>query len=202
MADQHPSSELSIRQFFRELRSPDAATDLVSASAVAAGLGAALLARVATLPKTRSDSLEDRQALDRAAEALAAIEEQLVEAIDVERAVKVYAARNMPQADASQRAARAAADVPLEVMRLAAAGLQHARTVAIHGSPAARGDTQLAVALLQAGSSGARTSLEAKLTSLTDAVYTAEVVGEIARLSEEAALAARAADLLTAPPPA
>ena len=46
------------------------------------------------------------------------------------------------------------------------------------------------------GLTGARSNLEARLSSLTDVVYTKAVVEEIAHLSEEATTAARAADAL------
>jgi hypothetical protein len=87
--------------------------------------------------------------------------------------VRIFAARNMPQASAAQRverqaalqiALRAAADVPLEVMRLCARGLKHAETVAAHSSRAALSDAQLGVALLHAAFNGARSSLEGKIT--------------------------------------
>jgi formiminotetrahydrofolate cyclodeaminase len=65
--------------------------------------------------------------------------QQLIETIETETAVKLFTARNMPQASAAQRsdrqdaiqlALRASADVPLEVMRLCAQGLELAATVA------------------------------------------------------------------------
>jgi methenyltetrahydrofolate cyclohydrolase len=109
----------------------------------------------------------------------------------------------MPQADQTQRskreaaiqlALRAAADVPLEVIRLCALGLKHARVIAASSSRAAGGEVELAVALLRVGLNGARSNLEARLSSLTDVVYAKAVVDEIARLSDEATIAARAAE--------
>jgi hypothetical protein len=61
---------------------------------------------------------------------------------------------------------------------------------------------ELAVALLRVGLSGARSNLEARLSSLTDVVYTQAVAEEIADLSEEATTAARAAELSVQVPPA
>jgi formiminotetrahydrofolate cyclodeaminase len=125
--------------------------------------------------------------------------------------VKIFAARNLPQASVTQRserlaaiqlALRAAADVPLEVMRLCARGLQCAETVAARSWRAASPDVQLAVALLHAAFSGARSNLEGKLSALTDTSFVTTVVDEIARLSEEAAAAAREAESLSQVPPA
>jgi hypothetical protein len=61
---------------------------------------------------------------------------------------------------------------------------------------------ELGVTLLRAGFSGARSNLEAKLTSLTDVVYTTAIVEELARLSEEATIAANAAEASIQVPPA
>jgi formiminotetrahydrofolate cyclodeaminase len=183
----------------------------VSAAAVAGGLGTSLLLMVAALPKTRSDSATDRTALISASTALNSAQEQLLETIETETVVKVYAARNMPQVSATQRtereaaiqlALRAAADVPLEVIRLCALGLQQARTVAEHCSRAAAAEVELGVALLRAGFSGARSNLEGRLSSLTDVLYTSAIVEEMARLSEEATIAASAAEASIRVPPA
>jgi formiminotetrahydrofolate cyclodeaminase len=166
---------------------------------------------VAALPKTKSDSMDDRAALVSTATALSSVQEQLMEAIETETAVKLFAARNMPQASQAQRvtreatiqlALRAAADVPLEVMRLCALGLQHAETVAARGCRAASSDVELAVALVRAGFDGARANLESRLSSLTDVLYTTSVVDEIARLSDEATTSARAAESWVQVPPA
>jgi formiminotetrahydrofolate cyclodeaminase len=166
---------------------------------------------VAALPKTRSHSAQDRTKLIEAASALSDVQEQLMETIDTETAVKIFAARSMPQVSAVQRSERhaaiqialqAAADVPLEVLRLCARALQHAETVAAHSSRAALADTQLGVALLHAAFNGARSNLEGKISSLLDTQYITSVVDEIARLSEEATGAARSAGELLQIPPA
>ena len=115
--------------------------------------------------------------------------------------MKLFAARNMPQASDAQRADRQAAiqlalrastDVPLEVMRLCAHGLELAAAVAARGARAATADLQLGVALLQAGFEG----------SFTDAAYVTTVVDEIGRLSDEATASTHAAESLLKVPPA
>jgi formiminotetrahydrofolate cyclodeaminase len=125
--------------------------------------------------------------------------------------VKVFSARSMPQASEAQRSERlaaiqlalsASADVPLEVMRLCAQGLELAAIVAAHGARAAAADVQLAVALLQAGFDGARSNLEGKLSSFTDAAYVRSVADEIVRLTDETSASTRATESLLKPPPA
>jgi formiminotetrahydrofolate cyclodeaminase len=211
MAKSQESIDASVREFLTALSSAESALGAVSAAAVAGGLGTSLLLMVAALPKTRSDSATDRSALISASAALSSAQEQLLETIETETVVKIYAARKLPQGSTTQRtereaaiqlALRAAADVPLEVIRLCALGLQHARTVAEHCSRAAAVEVELGVTLLRAGFSGARSNLEANLTSLTDVVYTTAIVEEIARLSEEATIAASAAEAAIQVPPA
>ena len=203
--------EISIRDFLTAVASADGVHDAVSASAVAGGIGASLLLRVAALPKTRSHSVDDQARLIEVSTALSAMQEQLIEAIETETAVKIFAARNMPQTSESQRterqaaiqlALRAAADVPLEIMRLCDSGLKHAETVARHSARVASADVQLAVALLHAAFSSARASVEAKLSSLTDTRFITSVIDEIARLSDEASTAARDAESHLHVPPA
>ena len=204
-------SEISIREFLAAVASADEAHGAVSAAAVAGGIGVSLLAMVAALPKTRYDSAADRTELINAATALSEVQEELIETIETETAVRIFAARNMPQASEPQRvdrqaaiqlALRAAADVPLEVMRLAVRGLKLAETVAAHGARAASADVQLGVALLHAAFSGARDNLEGRLSSLSDAPYSTSVVDELAKLNEETTTAMRAAELFLQVPPA
>ena len=211
MAKARISSEISIRELYAALAAADAAQGTVAASAVAAGMGVSLLVMVAAPPTTRLGSIDDRKALTGATRALLNVQRQLAATIDVETTGRLVAAREMLQASDTQRTAReaaiqlalrAAADVPLEVMRLSAQGLKHGQIVAAHGCRAASNDMELAVALLRVGLVGARSSLEMKLTSLTDAVYTQAVVHEIARLSEEGTAAGNAAESSLRVPPA
>src|SRR6476660_2730830 len=139
----HGLSEISLRGFLEAVGSAESPHGASSTSAVAGGLGSSLLLMVAALPQTRSDSVADRTKLIEAATALTDVQQQLIETIETETAVKLFTARNMPQASGAQRsdrqaaiqfALRASADVPLEVMRLCARGLEVAATVAAHSA--------------------------------------------------------------------
>jgi formiminotetrahydrofolate cyclodeaminase len=182
-----------------------------SANAAHGGLGSSLLLMVAALPLTRFDSAADRAKLAEAAAALTSLRQQLIETIEAETAVKLFTARNMPQASAAQRserqdaiqlALRASADVPLEVMRLCAHGLEFAVIVATHATRAAAPDLQLGLALLRAGFDGARSNLEAKLSSFIDVAHIRTILDEIGRLTDETTASTRAADSLLEAPPA
>jgi formiminotetrahydrofolate cyclodeaminase len=211
MAVPQLGSDAPIREFMAALASAESTQGAVSAAAVAGAMGTSLLLMISSLPTTRSDSVDERKALLRAGAALADLQEQLIETIEGETLVKLFAARNMPQASQAERskretaiqlALRSAADIPLEIIRLCALGLQHAKTVAASCSRAAGSEVELAVALLRVALTGARSNLEARLSSLIDVVYTKAVVEEIAHLSEEATTAARAAETSVQRPPA
>jgi formiminotetrahydrofolate cyclodeaminase len=193
--------DISLRDFIEAVGSAETAHGAVSTAAVAGALGSSLLLMVAALPQTRSDSVADRAKLVEAATALTSVQRQLTETIETETAVKLFTARSMPQASEAQRSERlaaiqlalcASADVPLEVMRLCAQGLDLAATIAAHGARAASADVQLGVALLQAGFDGARSNLEAKLSSFTDAAYVTSVADDIVRLTDETTASTRA----------
>ena len=195
--------DISLRDFIEAVGSADAPHGVMSTAAVAGGLGSSLLLMVAALPQTRSGFVSDRAKLVEAAEALAGMRQQLIETIETETAVKLFTARNMPQASAAQRserqdaiqlALRASAEVPLEVMRLCAQGLALAARVAAHGARASSADVQLGVALLQAGFDGARSNLEGKLSGFIDTAYITSIVDEIGRLSGETTASTRAAE--------
>jgi formiminotetrahydrofolate cyclodeaminase len=211
MAAPQLGSDVPIREFLTALASADSAQGAVSAAAVTGAMGTSLLLMVAALPTTRSDSGDERTALLHAGVALGDLQEQLIETIETETVVKLFAARNMAQVSQAQRsqreaaiqlALRAAADIPLEVMRLCALGLKHAQTVAASCSRAAGSEVELAIALLRVGLTGAQSNLERSLSSLTDVVYTKGVVEQIGQLSEEATTAARAAESSVQVPPA
>ena len=211
IADPPRPSDAPIREFLTALASADSSNGAVSAAAVAGAMGASLLLKVTALPTTKSDSLDERTVLVRAGTVLGNVQEQLIEAVETETLVKLFAARNMPQASQTERsrrqaaiqlALRAAADVPLEVIRLCALGLRQAQMIAAASCGAAGTDVELAVALLRVAATAARSNLEARLSSLTDVAYVKAVVEEISHLSEEATTAARAAELAVKPPPA
>src|SRR5689334_8971687 len=204
-------TDISLRDFIAAIRSPDEPHGGVSAAAGAGRPGSSLPLIVAGLPHAWSDSIEGRAQLIEATTALSGLRQQLIETIETETAVTLFAARNMPQASATQRserqaaiqlALRASADVPLEVMRLCARGLALAATIAAHSARPASADAQLGVALLRAGFDGARANLEGKLSTFTDASYVTSVVDEIARLSDETAAVTRAAEAVLRVPPA
>ena len=183
-----------VRELLDAFASPDPTPGGGSASALASAVGAALLQMVAALPKTRSNSDEDRAALSAAAAALTGIREQLSEAVDADSRAydQVVAAYRLPKATdgdksvrkgAIQRALRAATDVPLGVARLSKDALKHSEAVAAHGHAGASSDVGVASALLTAGRSGALLNVQINLGGIEDAAYVSAVTSEVERLS-------------------
>jgi formiminotetrahydrofolate cyclodeaminase len=200
-------ADTSVRDLLTAFSSSDPTPGGGSAAALAAAVGAALLTMVTGLPKTRGGTDADRAALVSASAALAGIREQLTEAIDADSAAydEVVGAYRRPRGSAEEKAARsagiqqamrAATEVPLGVVRLSAAALAHARTVAAHGHRGAASDVGVAVALLRAGMRGARLNVEINIGSISDAPYVDTVQTETIQLSDEAARVADEADAL------
>jgi len=180
-----------------------------SASALASAVGSSLLTMIAGLPKTRSNTDEDRAALAAAAAALTGVRQQLIDAIDADTAAydQVVAAYKRPKATpeeqqartaAIQQALRAATDVPLSVMRWSSQVLGEASEIAAHGHRAAASDVGVAVRLLEAGADGARLNVEINLDGVKDEAYRNAVRKEVAALASEIARAVDAAGELIA----
>ena len=98
-------NEGSFPEFLAALASPEGTHGVVSAAAVAAAMGASLLQMVATLPQTL---LEDRcSQLDCSSDRRLKAGEHdggiVLETIETETAVKLFAARNMPHSGEAER---------------------------------------------------------------------------------------------------
>jgi formiminotetrahydrofolate cyclodeaminase len=195
----------SVRDLLTKFSSSDPTPGGGSAAALASAVGAALLTMVAGLPKTRSGSDEDRQALAAAIGSLTETRHQLTAAIDADRVAydRVVAAYKLARGTdeeksvrkgAIQRALRGAIDVPLQVMRLSARALEAAPAVAAHGHQGASSDVGVAVALLRCGLRGARLNVDINLASVHDDTYTSAVAAEVDRLTGAATTAAEAAE--------
>lgn len=196
-----------LRDLLAAFSSPDPTPGGGSASALAAATGASLLMMVARLPKTRTGADTERTALSEAAAALEGLRARLTDAIDIDAGAYdgVVAAYKLPKISADEQAARkaaiqqalrAATEVPLEVMRLAAAAIDHARTIAANGHRAAASDVGVAIALVGAGLRGAALNVDINAGSVSDQAYVDSVRAESSRLSERAGHAADEAETL------
>jgi formiminotetrahydrofolate cyclodeaminase len=200
-------ADTPLRDLLAAFSSPDPTPGGGSASALASAVGASLLMMVAGLPKTRTGSDAERADLTAAAAALDAIRARLTAAIDADASAydQVVAAYKLPKGTpdeqasrkaAIQQALRAATEVPLEVMRLSAAAIDHAKTIAANGHRAAASDVGVAAALLGAGLRGAALNIEINAGSVSDPAYVERVRAESARLSDASGRTAGEAEAL------
>jgi formiminotetrahydrofolate cyclodeaminase len=195
--------EKSVRDLLTAFSSSDPTPGGGSASALASAVGASLLMMVAGLPKTRSNTPEDRAALDQALAALSQLRDQLASAVDADTAAydQVVAAYRLPKAspadqqarkEAIQRALRSAIDVPVGVMKMSAQAIRRGAVVAAHGNRAAASDIGVAAALLQAGATGARLNVDINLQSVSDSTYLEALRGELNLIATELSSAEQA----------
>jgi formiminotetrahydrofolate cyclodeaminase len=150
-----------------------------SASALAGAVGASLLLMVASLPKTRHGSDEDRAALSDAKEALAPAARELAGLVDrdAEAYGGVVAAYRLPKSSDAEKAARrhaiqrgmrGAIDTPLAMLRAIHTAARAAVAVARHGNQSAASDVIVAAALLDAAASGAYANVAINFGGLED----------------------------------
>lgn len=180
-----------------------------SASALAGAVGASLLVMVASLPKTRRGTDEDRRALSGAVEALRPAAAELAALIDRDSQAydRVVAAFRLPKAtdtdkaarrEAIQEATRGAIDTPMAMLRAAHAVSRAAVVVAGHGNSSAASDVKVAAALLDAAAAGAYENVAINLSGLTDKT-SADSLGAEAKSVLEAVRADTAAALEALP---
>jgi methenyltetrahydrofolate cyclohydrolase len=176
-----------------------------SASALTGAVGASLLIMVASLPKTRSGSEEDRAALAAAREALSAAARELTSLVDkdTEAYDRVVAAYRLPKGTDSEKASRRSAiqhamqgaiDTPLAMLRTAHTAARSAPVIARHGNPSAASDVLVATALLDAAASGAYANVAINASGMGGAAD--GLLGEARGLTE--AIAAEAAEVRAA----
>jgi formiminotetrahydrofolate cyclodeaminase len=173
---------LSVNDLLNAFSSSDPTPGGGSASALAGALGASLLAMVAGLPKTRTNSPEERSTLDAARKSLLELRAELVELIDRDSAAYdlVVAAYKQPKATDDEKVARkatiaaalkTATDVPLVTMRACADVLGLGKIVAERGNLSAASDIGVGLHLAMTGLSGARLNVDTNLASASDQAY-------------------------------
>jgi methenyltetrahydrofolate cyclohydrolase len=171
--------DLTVVDLLGQFSSPAPTPGGGSASALAAALGASLLAMVAGMSKTRTGAPAERDALARTREELLNGRDHLTRLVDADTAAynAVLAAYRLPKRtddeqsarkDVVQSALRGATEVPLAVMRASRAAAHEALVVAQHGNPSARSDVSVALELLQAARRGAASNVAVNLASIHD----------------------------------
>ena len=169
-----------------------------SVSACAGALGAALVGMVCNLTRGRekfADVETEIVTLVEAAEAARARLEQLLQE-DTTAYSGVIAAYNMPKETEEEQAARTAAiqaglivaaDVPLEICRVAVEVCRLAKVAAGIGNPQAVTDAGIGAILGEAAVVGAALNVKINLGSIKDEAYVAKAAAEIEAIQAEAA---------------
>lgn len=169
-----------------------------SVSACAGALGAALVSMVCNLTRGRekfADVEAEMTTLVEASEAARGRLEQLLQE-DTTAYSGVIAAYRMPKETAEEQAARSqaiqdglivAADVPLEICRVAASVCRLSKVAAGLGNPQAVTDAGIGAILGEAAVVGAALNVKINLGSIKDEAYVQKAAAEIAEIQAEAA---------------
>jgi formiminotetrahydrofolate cyclodeaminase len=169
-----------------------------SAAALVGATGASLLQMVAGMPKSRTNSDDERKALDSALGELTVCRATLVGLIDRDAASYdlVIAAFRLPKSTDEEKSARKAAvqeatriatEGPLETIRACVETMRAGRACAAHGNPNASSDVKVGYRLLMAAAEGARDNVEINLDGLTDATVKERIRGEATDQMNQAA---------------
>ena len=172
----------TLTQIFDDLASSAPTPGGGTASAVAGGMGVSLLMMVAGLPKTRTNTDEERSALDRCRTTLGDLRRSLTAAADDDAAAfdAVMAAFRQPKTTDEEKARRKAAiaaamrgatEAPRSTLDLCMRALAIGIVVAEHGNPSAFSDVRVAAQLLQAAAQGAAANIRINLDGMTDLEY-------------------------------
>jgi len=188
--------EKTVSDLLDAFSSPDPTPGGGSASALAGALGAALLAMVAGMTRTKTGAEDEREALDSARTDLLALQNSLKELVELDTAAYslVVAAHKQPRETEEeqrarqktiQEAMRVATQVPLETMRACANVIRLARIVAAGGNPSAASDVKVGVQLALAGFRGAGYNVEINFGSLTDPEIAGPLKASMQKLMQE-----------------
>lgn len=195
---------LTVAQLLDAIASPDPTPGGGTASAIAGAMGASLLIMVTGLAKSKTNTDDEKAALQAARLALEPLRAEMSRLADADSDAfdQVMAAYRRPKVtdeekgartSAIQTALRQATVVPLETLRACAAAMPLAAQVAEAGNRSAASDVGVAVGLLEAAAAGAEANVRTNLDGLKDEGFNANVSSEASRLAAELAAAARAA---------
>lgn len=168
-----------------------------SAAALTGATGAALLAMVAGMPKSRTNDSTERAALDHAHVELLKTRDLLTALIDRDASAYdlVIAAFRRPKTTddekaerqrAIQAATRVATEIPLETLRVCVAAMRDGLAPHAHGNRSALSDVKVGFRLLWAAALSARDNVDINLDGLDDPALRTSLREECDRLAAEA----------------
>jgi formiminotetrahydrofolate cyclodeaminase len=189
-------SDRTVTQLLDAFSAPEPTPGGGSAAALGAAIGAALLAMVAGLSRTRDGTTQERETLDAARERLLGGRSRLARLADDDTSAydAVVAAFKLPKSTDEEKSARRAAiqaalewatTVPLDVMESCVQSLCEGGVVARHGNPSAASDVAVGLELLMAGLRGAYENIAVNVGGLADQAAADEFRARAARLVEQ-----------------
>lgn len=188
-------TSLTVNQILEAFASSDPTPGGGSAAALSGAVSAALLAMVASMPKTKTGVDTERKTLDASAAELQKLRKRLTDLIDEDTKAydMVTSAFRLPRGTdeekavrtaAIQGAMRAATEAPLETMRACDAVIREGACVVQNGNPNAVSDMSVGLEMAMAGLRGAERNVAINLGSLKDEAYKLEAESEAASLVE------------------
>lgn len=194
--------DLSVSEFVDQLASGEPTPGGGSASALAGGMGAALVAMFCNLTATRKKYAAVKPKMEAIAAAALTEKARFVELVDKDSAAynKIVAANRLPKETEEEKAARSEAVekateeatlTPLTTVAVAVSLLEKLPSLAGAGNPNALSDLRVGVELLATAIAGAKANVEINLPWLPEK-QKKQLGGELADL------AARGNSLLTA----
>lgn len=198
-----PLTSLPLADVLDRIAAPTPAPAGGAAAAIAGALGASVSAMVASLPRTRHGTPDERTRLDLAARELGAHRVALARLADEDTAVvqALMSAARLPHTTAPETGARRealaaatreATRVPLETSRLCAEALERTRDVAAMGARVAVSDVLVAIGLLKAAADGAASNVRANIEGMDDETFVRETTRQLTRTLDAIARAAHA----------
>jgi glutamate formiminotransferase/formiminotetrahydrofolate cyclodeaminase len=184
---------LTVAEFVRRLSSAEPVPGGGSASAIAASLGASLVAMVASLSEGRPKYAAHAELHDRAGTAARALADRLVGLADEDASAYAdyVAALRMPRETDDERAvrtarlqaaARQAAEAPLRCVEACIAVAVLAEALAGRSNVNASSDLNVAALLAEAGGRGAAANVVINLPSVGDDAWANETQGRVDEL--------------------
>ncbi len=168
-----------------------------SAAALVGAAGTALLVMVTGMPKSRTNAIAEREALDSAHTELLQLRDELAGLVDRDAAAydlvvaafrkpKVTDVDKLERKAAIQDATRVATEVPLETIRACVRAMQEGRAAAAYGNPSAASDVKVGYRLLLAAAEGALDNVDINLGGLADTGLQTAIRDESAHLMRDA----------------